>query len=287
MGESLVTWVYAVVPQGHPAPPGGAEPGVMRPAAAYLPAGVAGEPVRVVSQEGLCAAVGSVAAADVDEEAMRRNLADAAWVERTVRRHHEVVARLFQAAPTVPFRLGTVYHDDQRVRDMLARRREELTETLSLIAGRSEWGVQLLTGQGTPAGDVDVAPDPNRGRSSSAVGDGAPGPRGPGTSYLLRRKAERLARDEARQTTGEVALAIHSALDRLADASHQSPPSRLPAGQRGQMVLNACYLVHDQRRDEFTAATRELAEQQPALRVRVTGPWPAYSFVELGKEEQP
>jgi hypothetical protein len=257
MSESLVTWVYAVLADGAAAGTG-------------LPCGVAGEPVRVVSRAGLCAAVGSVDAGEVSEEAMRRNLGDATWVERAVRGHHGVVAALFQGAPTVPFRLATVYHDDQRVRDMLAHRRRELAEALSLVGGRSEWGVQALTA--TTASE--------RSGADPAAGGGRPG-----TSYLLRRKAERSAREAARRSAADAALTIHSGLDRLAAAARQSAPGRLPAGQRGQMVLNACYLVADQRRDEFTAAAHDLAERH-LLRVRVTGPWPAYSFVELGKEEE-
>jgi hypothetical protein len=259
MSEAEATWVYAVVP----------EDSVV---GAATPAGVAGEPVRVVSRAGLSAVVGSVDAAEVAEATLRRNLADEFWLERAVRSHHHVVATFFRAAPTVPFRLATVYRDDRRVLNMLDQRRAELADALAVVAGRAEWGVQALT----------VGP-PHAAVAAPAAGDVGR----PGTSYLLRRKAERSARDAARRSAADAALAIHSALEDLAMAVRQSPPGRVPPGQQGQMVLNACYLVDDHRREEFTQTTRDLAGQHPSLRLRTTGPWPAYSFVELGKEEQP
>jgi hypothetical protein len=45
------------------------------------------------------------------------------------------------------------------------------------------------------------------------------------------------------------------------------------------MVLNAAYLVADDRAEEFGAAVAELAAGHGALQLTLTGPWPAYSFV--------
>lgn len=255
MQEPEATWIYAVVP---------------RESAGSIPApvGVAGERVRSVRHGGMCAVVGSVPAGQVDEASLRRNLADATWLEWAVRRHHEVVAALSRATPTVPFRLATVYRDDQRVREMLRDRRAELAGALATVTGCTEWGVQALaTGPARTTGDRG---DPER----------------PGMSYLLHRKAQQAAREESRQAAADAAVEIHQALEKLAAAWRRSPPGRLPAGQRGQVVLNACYLVADGRRDEFTATARGLASPRPALQLRITGPWPAYSFVEVGKEDR-
>ena len=44
------------------------------------------------------------------------------------------------------------------------------------------------------------------------------------------------------------------------------------------MVLNAAYLVADERAGQFVAAVSELAARHPAVQLALTGPWPAYSF---------
>ncbi len=44
------------------------------------------------------------------------------------------------------------------------------------------------------------------------------------------------------------------------------------------MVLNAAYLLDDDRADSFAAAVRALSDRYPGLRLELTGPWPPYSF---------
>jgi hypothetical protein len=44
------------------------------------------------------------------------------------------------------------------------------------------------------------------------------------------------------------------------------------------MVLNAAYLVADERADELAGAVAGLTARRPAVRLTLTGPWPAYSF---------
>jgi hypothetical protein len=54
------------------------------------------------------------------------------------------------------------------------------------------------------------------------------------------------------------------------------------AGQQAPMVLNAAYLVADERADEFAAATADLTARHRSVQLTLTGPWPAYSFAGEG-----
>jgi hypothetical protein len=44
------------------------------------------------------------------------------------------------------------------------------------------------------------------------------------------------------------------------------------------MVLNAAYLVADERANEFAAAVADLTGRHRFVQLTLTGPWPAYSF---------
>ncbi len=259
MAERHASWVYAVVPASAPSLP--------------VITGVADEPVRLVTHGDIAAVTGSVNAADVDEEAWRRRLNDLAWLEHAARSHHRVVARCFETAPAVPFRLATVYRNDQRVADMLAQRDRELAQALATVARRAEWGVQVFRPPPQDHHDDPSAVDYNPAR--------------PGTSYLMRRRAQRSAVEIRRRSAAEAADEVHAIFQQLAVAAARTPPTNRPAGhpggQEGRMVLNAAYLIGDDRRDDVAAAARELGERHPALQLRVTGPWPAYSFVEIGE----
>jgi len=258
MPDPDATWVYAVVP-----------------AAPLVPlsttAGVAGEPVRVLSHAGISAVVGSISAAQAEPAALRRELADPDWLAQAARSHHRVVTTCTRSAPTVPFRLATIYHDDQRVTGMLAARHRELVAALATVTRRAEWGVQAFA----------TRPDQAAGDAPEPAGD--PGRRG--TAYLERRRAERAAADAWRRSAVAAAEQLHCRLGGLAAASVGPTATGRPAADHtGRQVLDAAYLVDDQRRDEFTDAVRELSQRYPALRLRLTGPWPAYSFVELAPE---
>ncbi len=60
------------------------------------------------------------------------------------------------------------------------------------------------------------------------------------------------------------------------------PQSPDLAGPRARMVLNAAYLIADERASEFAATIADLTTRHRSVRLVVTGPWPAYSFVGEG-----
>jgi hypothetical protein len=51
------------------------------------------------------------------------------------------------------------------------------------------------------------------------------------------------------------------------------------------MVLNAAYLIADERASDFAATIMVLTARHRSVRLVVTGPWPAYSFVGEGRAE--
>ena len=75
------------------------------------------------------------------------------------------------------------------------------------------------------------------------------------------------------------AQAVHAELSGLSVSARLYPP-RAPgvAGQTAPMVLNAAYLVADERAGEFAAAVHDLTGRHRSVRLGLTGPWPGYSF---------
>ena len=257
MTESPYVWVYAVADDAAPAFTGG-------------PIGVGGAAARPLTAAGLMAIVGSVAGSEFGEAALRQNLEDLDWLERTARAHHEVIETVAKERPVVPMRLATVYSSDEAAAEMLRERAGDLRQALTRLTGCSEWGVKAHVAM---PDDIAAGPQPETDPAS-----------GPGAAYLKRRRAQLAARQDARQEAVASAQAVHAELDRLA-ASARFYPAQSPeiAGDSGSMVLNAAYLVADDRAEEFGAAVTELAARHPALQLTLTGPWPAYSFV--GRDE--
>jgi Gas vesicle synthesis protein GvpL/GvpF len=256
-GEARCVWLYAVT----------ADDAGLRAddAAAAIGGGVGGGRVGAVRAAGLTAVVEDVDLDEFGEAALRRNLEDLHWLERTARAHHAVIEAVAGHGPVVPMRLATVYSGDDSVAGTLRRRAGDLREALSRLRGRSEWGVKAYAT--APFGRAPVERDP------------ATGPTGPGAAYLQRRRTQLTARTNLLHTATAGAQAVHAKLSQLSAAARLYPPQAPGlAGQAAPLVLNAAYLVADERAGEFAAAVNDLTGRHRPVRLGLTGPWPAYSF---------
>jgi Gas vesicle synthesis protein GvpL/GvpF len=229
--------------------------------------GVGRGPVRTVAAAGLTAVAEDVGLAEFGEEALRRNLEDLSWLEAAARAHHRVIDAVAQHVPLVPMRLATVYSGDTSIAAILAERSADFRAALVRISGRREWGVKAYAAR--PAG-------PGARDQANEQADPATGP---GAAYLQRRRAQLAAGRDARRDAVAGGRIVHTELRQLAVSARLYPPQAPDlAGQPTPMVLNAAYLVAEERAEVFAAAVKNLAARHPSVQLALTGPWPAYSF---------
>jgi hypothetical protein len=221
--------------------------------------------VRVVDSGPLAAAVSPVDPTRFSQESLRKSLEDPDWLERLARTHHRVVDELRRRQPVVlPVRLATLYVDDDHVRALLDANADRFAAALDLTRRRTEWGVKAFAVAGT---SEESDPEVDAG--------------GPGTAYLMRKRAARDRAARARQRLLEAAEQVHARVGEIAMASHRYRPQdpRLTGRDEEEMVLNAAYLVDDIRSVELRSVVESWAA--PGLRLELTGPWAPYSFVDL------
>lgn len=258
MTEEAGVWLYAVA-------------GRIGPQWLSDASGVGGQPVRTVEAGGLTAAVTTVSLSEFGEEPLRRNLEDLPWLETVARVHHHVIAVIARRTPVIPMRLGTVYRHESGVEALLAKGHEGFAGALERVTAKTEWGVKVYLAQ-------PQAPDAPR-QAAAAGPRGRPGAAGSGTAYLLRRRQQLSAEQDMRRTAAASAETIHEALTSLASAAQlRAPQGAQLSGRSDQMILNAAYLVPDERVSDFILAADSLAARHPAVVVERTGPWPPYSF---------
>jgi hypothetical protein len=230
-------------------------------------AGVAGNPVRAVSHGALTALVSTVDLLEFGEPGLRRHFEDLGWLEATARAHHAVLAAAVLDGPVVPLRLATIYHGDDGVRALLLERGATFDAALNRVQGRTEWGLKAY-----------LEPDEHPAPTADHPDTGAPG-----TAYLRRRQEQRRGGEALRHTAAQGAEMIHRAVSAAAEAARRYPPQDVRvSGEPREMVLNAAYLLSGTNRAPLEEALHQ-AGTWP-LRVRWTGPWVPYSFVELEPE---
>ncbi|GEL23408.1 gas vesicle protein [Pseudonocardia sulfidoxydans NBRC 16205] len=251
---SLV-WVYAVQESG-----AGDAPQV---------SGVDGERPRIVGTERLGAVVGTVADDGFDEAGLAAAMEDLARIEMLVRAHHGVVAATAEDRTVAPVRLATVFRDDDAVVHMLRERGDAFCDVLDRIRERREWGVKVYV-DGAAAGR----------EPASEPGPAAAADR-PGTSYLLRRRADRDRSAAVRASARAVADRVAGvAREHAVDVRRFAPQDARLSGRDQEIVLNATFLVDRAREQEFRDA---VSAAGAGAVVEMTGPWPPFSFADEGQ----
>jgi hypothetical protein len=242
--EDSVVWVYAVTTDTGPEQLSGLT-------------GVAAEPVRVVTEAGLSAVVGTVSDATHCGKPLASLLVGLTAIESAGRAHHQVVAHLAEDKPVLPLRLATVYPDDATIRALLAERHGELTAMLESFRGTQEWGVKVY-----------VQPyDPLIGRADE--------PDLPPSLEPFWMEAETCA-EEIGHALSDIAVAT----------KHRPAPDPRFGADSGWVVLNGAYLLDAERAGEFAEIVESATAGHAVLRADVTGPWPPYSFAD-GQELLP
>jgi hypothetical protein len=227
----------------------------------------------VLTHGDLSAVMSKVRLDEFGADALRRNLEDLEWLERTALAHDAVLRRALACEAVVPLRICTIFSDEERVRDMLVREREYFVGDLERLRGHAEWSVKVLADRRTL--------NAGAGERRSALAAAAEG-ESRGHEFFARWKEDRLLREEARAAVEAAARETHACLQREAAASVLLRPQHPDVSRRaGEMVMNGAYLVERSREGAFQAVTRELAERHRArrLELEVSGPWAPYSFV--------
>jgi hypothetical protein len=181
--------------------------------------------------------------------------------------HEAVVEHLARRASVVPMKLFTIFLSDDRAVGDIEAAGKAIDSAFRRISGAAEWSVRVFG-----ASDGAAAAPLRQGSGGQAQGSGA---------AFLRLKKK--AKDERRAVAVRAARAVtaaHRALARIARASRVKPPVDGEAGAR--LLLDAAYLVADDRRARFRAEVKRRARECRAAgcNLTLTGPWPAYHFIE-------
>jgi hypothetical protein len=175
---------------------------------------------------------------------------------QNLRTHERVIEELMADRPVLPTRFGTVFADQRRLDDALARHAATLAEGLERVRGRVELGVRVLW----DPPDAEPQDKPGAGNAGS------------GRAYMLAcLESERRCR-EIRLRAERLGAALH---EPLASCAAESTHRLLATPQ---LLLSGAYLVSRERTDEFRRCVESLGRDHPDLRLLCTGPWPSYHF---------
>lgn len=241
--------------------------------------GIHAAPVRYITENQLVAAVSDVPTQEFDEEPLNDNVRNMAWLGPRAVAHQEVNARLHEASDAiVPLAFGSVFRDDERVRQLLRDEQAALTKRLEAVRGNAEWVLALhLMREPDEEAVASASPTIQAMRQEITASS-------PGRAHLLRRQLATLQRDEARRIQADAAEQVLDAMRAVAIDVFVEP---LPSDTVERPLLRASVLVARKDESEFVERIEALRVRwpEPTYRLLLTGPWPPYRFGGLERRD--
>jgi gas vesicle protein GvpL/GvpF len=233
-------------------------------------AGIEASPVGCVVEGKLLAAASDVDEAEWSEAALNTHLRDLDWLAERAAQHQAVNGRLLELLGTVlPLSFGTIYRDDERVREMLSEDATVRSAQLDSLDGHAEWVVTVSRDADAPADDATLRALDEKIAASP-----------PGRAFLLDKQRGTTLSRAVERNDSDAASAALGVLEELAVRTYQEP---VVTGGTDAVALRASILVARDREPALAKAIGELESRLGArgYRVRASGPWPAYRFGSL------
>lgn len=221
-------------------------------------------PILVHTHGGIAAVVAGVRVGDFTGEQGESHLRDIAWLGPRALRHAAVVEQAMAAGPVFPLPFGALFSGwvalDQAIEDRAA----EITDSLRRVADCQEWSVEgtldrqqavtFLLKEGLQSGRFQL-------------------PEAAGRRHL---EEQKLRRNLAAELNGWLEQRFLAMQQELAGLSRESRSRRLLE----ERILHWAYLVPAHQSEAFRRTVSAMTDLHAAsgLRLRLTGPWPPYTF---------
>lgn len=179
-----------------------------------------------------------------------------------IRRHNEVVeAAMTESDSPVPMRFGQWFASRTELLEEVGERRESYARALESFRGAVELGVRVVDPARAPARDSPGTADPGRAYDT-------------GREYMeeLRRShaEERSAEEAGRRVAEELA-------EHLGPVARRQRVETLPPEEG---LVSLAHLVAREDEERYRRKVAGFGRRRSDLRLRVSGPWPPYSFAE-------
>ena len=180
--------------------------------------------------------------------------------QKSILEHARVVSECFRTTTVLPFRFGTVFHNDEELRRAVRANRKAFVATVERLRGKSEMHLKLLIEDGS-------IPTAGNGKGDDKVVHAAVG-----GEYLSQLKV-RAVRDRERQSR---ARTLSVQVQRLFNPLEADVTCKKDSGR---IVIDIAHLIPSQGvevyQNRYTIATRQLK----GCELLVSGPWPPYHFM--------
>lgn len=171
--------------------------------------------------------------------------------------HARVIADCFKVTTVLPFRLDTVFANDEQLRRSMRTNQKRFLANLSQLRDKTEMHIKLTL--------EDCISEPVR----EGLGSG-----GAGRTYLSDMREEALRQRERKTRARALSMQLNRMFSPL---SEEISCRRLDSGR---MQLDVSHLIATRSVERYQNKYQTAHEQIRNCRLQLCGPWPPYHFVQ-------
>lgn len=224
-----------------------------------------------IAGSGLVALTEKVSEKDFGPSYLENNLKDMNWVNEKVVHHQNTLAAAIEHSSLIPFKFGSLFSSEEQVKSMLADRKDQFAQLLSQLENKQEYGVKLHYN--------DLALEKLLTESHPKLSELKEQMLSvtAGKKFMLKKKFGDLLKEEKKKEINRIRQEVYSKLN---DSLRLKQLDVSPSESVIKNVLNLALLTDAMSFQEKVVPLTDMVKG-PAFSIEVSGPWPAYNFVEL------
>jgi hypothetical protein len=205
---------------------------------------------------------------------------DVDWATKRALAHHRVLADLAASYTVAPVKFGALCKGMDDVMALFTQFGDRFEAALNRVEGAQEWGVKMFASQ---EACLSVAQNASKVTTLKAETETAQ----PGRAFFLRRKLQAAIDEGMREGLAQRAAQVYAEIARETKETVPAPTlQHLGANLKGNgavLALDIACLVERKREDAFCQSVANLSGilAPEGFTLKLTGPWPPYSFVAI------
>ncbi|SFF67096.1 Gas vesicle synthesis protein GvpL/GvpF [Halobacillus alkaliphilus] len=245
--------------------------------------GIDGEhALHTINFDNCAAVVCHVDEKDYGEKVLEDKTKDMEWVKDKAFHHHETLIKLRERTTIIPMKFCTIYQSENSLENMVSTHADDWVQLLENLKDKEEWNLKIYCDR--PSLREKVAEHDLTIKEKKEEIEGM----SKGKQYLQRKKLDQLVDEQVEKELNSFSKSFHDKLNTYCDQDLVKKTwNKDVTGKDEEMCWNAAFLLPlDQVEgflEEVTTANSE--HQHAGWKFEVTGPWPAYHFVNLSKSE--
>lgn len=213
---------------------------------------------------------------EFSDDRFRDNLQDQQWLIEKAEKHQNTLDQLFKEVPIIPIAFGSIFQDVAAISEKISNSSEQYSKVLALIKGKQELGIKLFYKKATVTEYISAKHKATEDLRNQIAESGA------GKAFILKKELEEQTKKLIKEALNEERKSLYDELNSATSHLKMIENSKPELQQnKDANILNLALLATEEETSNIhkIVDTYNQANKEAGLYATITGPWPAYNFV--------